>query len=199
MISMTAFCRAFNFISAAAGLVILTPVLLLIAIAIKWDDGGPVFYLQKRIGRNFQPFRLIKFRSMAVGADQAGLLTAPADRRVTGCGRWLRRSKLDELPQLWNVLTGEMQLVGPRPEVERYVEQFCEQYSSLLADPPGMTDPASLAFRREDLLFLSAEMERQYVSEILPRKLSLSLEYQRRRGFGSDLGILMKTILGFSS
>lgn len=196
---MTPFCRTFNFVSAAAGLLILTPMLLLIAIAIKFDDGGPVFYLQKRIGRNFQPFRLIKFRSMAVGADQSRLLTAPADQRVTRYGRWLRRSKLDELPQLWNVLKGEMQLVGPRPEVERYVEQFRDEYSALLSDPPGMTDPASLAFRREEQLFVAAEMERQYVSEILPRKLSLSLEYQRRRGFASDLVILMKTILGFTS
>ena len=196
---MSAFCRVFNFISAAAGLVVLTPALLLIAIAIKWDDGGPVFYLQKRIGRNFQPFRLVKFRSMTVGADQSGLLTAPADQRVTCCGRWLRRSKLDELPQLWNVLRGEMQLVGPRPEVERYVEQFREEYSALLTDPPGITDPASLAFRHEERLLAAAQIERQYVSEILPRKLVLSLDYQRRRRFSSDLGILMKTILGHSS
>ena len=195
---MTAFCRAFNFISAAAGLVVLTPVLLLIAIAIKWDDGGPVFYLQNRIGRNFQTFRLIKFRTMTVGADQSGLLTAPADQRITDCGRWLRRSKLDELPQLWNVLRGEMQLVGPRPEVERYVEQFPAEYTALLADPPGITDPASLAFRHEDQLFAPTEMERQYVAEILPRKLVFSLDYQRRRSFASDLGILMKTILGLS-
>ena len=196
---MTVLCRAFNFISAAVGLVTLTPVLLLIAIAIKWDDSGPVFYLQTRIGQNFQPFRLIKFRTMTVGADQSGLLTAPADQRVTRCGRWLRRSKLDELPQLWNVLRGEMQLVGPRPEVGPYVKQFRAEYSALLTDPPGITDPASLAFRHEDQLFVPAEMERQYISEILPRKLSLSLEYQRRRGFASDLGVLLKTILGFSS
>ena len=196
---MTIFCRAFNFISATAGLVTLTPVLLLIAIAIKWDDGGPVFYLQNRIGRNFQPFRLVKFRSMTVGADQSGLLTAPADQRVTDCGRWLRRSKLDELPQLWNVLRGEMQLVGPRPEVERYVEQFHAEYSTLLANPPGITDPASLAFRHEEQLFAPAGMERTYVSDILPRKLSLSLDYQRRRSFASDLGILMKTIFGLTS
>jgi len=196
---MTVFCRTFNFVSAAAGLLILTPILVMIAIAIKWDDGGPIFYLQQRIGRNFQPFRLIKFRSMTVGADQSGLLTASADQRVTRCGRWLRQSKLDELPQLWNVLTGDMQLVGPRPEVERYVEQFREQYSALLTDPPGITDPASLVFRREHQLFVPAEMERQYVSEVLPRKLILSLEYHGRRGFASDLGILLKTILGFSS
>ena len=196
---MTVLCRAFNFISAAAGLVTLTPVLLLIAIAIKWDDRGPVFYVQTRIGRNFQPFRLVKFRTMTVGADQSGLLTAPADQRITRCGRWLRRSKLDELPQLWNVLRGEMQLVGPRPEVGCYVEQFRTEYSALLTEPPGITDPASLAFRHEEQLFAPAGMERQYVSEILPRKLSLSLAYQRRRGFASDLGILMKTILGLSS
>ena len=196
---MTVLCRGFNFVSAAVGLVTLTPVLLLIAIAIKWDDSGPVFYLQTRIGQNFQPFQLIKFRTMTVSADQSGLLTAPADQRITDCGCWLRRSKLDELPQLWNVLTGEMQLVGPRPEVGCYVELFRAEYSALLTDPPGITDPASLAFRHEDQLFAPTEMERQYISEILPRKLSLSLEYQRRRGFASDLGVLLKTILGFSS
>ena len=136
---------------------------------------------------------------MTVGADQTGLLTAPADQRVTRCGRWLRRCKLDELPQLWNVLKGEMQLVGPRPEVERYVEQFREQYSVLLSDPPGITDPASLAFRREEQLFVVTEIEHQYVSDILPRKLSLSLEYQRQRSFASDLCILMKTVFGFTS
>lgn len=196
---MTAFCRAFNFVCAASGLVVLTPLLVVISIAIKCNDGGPVFYVQTRIGRNFEPFRLIKFRTMAIGADLAGLLTAPADRRVTRCGRFLRRTKLDELPQLWNVLKGEMQLVGVRPEVECYVAQFREQYTALLSDPPGITDPASLAFRREEQLFLAAEMERQYVSEILPEKLRLSLAYQSHRGFVSDLRVLMKTLLGLAS
>jgi lipopolysaccharide/colanic/teichoic acid biosynthesis glycosyltransferase len=197
--SMTVFCRTFNFVFAVAGLVALAPVLLLIAIAIKWEDGGPVFYLQKRIGRNFRPFCLIKFRSMTIDAEKQGLLTASADRRVTPCGRFLRRSKLDELPQLWNVLKGEMQLVGPRPEVERYVEKFRDEYSTLLSGPPGITDPASLAFRREEQLFVGAELERQYIFEILPQKLRLSLEYQQRRNMRSDVRILVKTLLSCAS
>ena len=134
------------------------------------DDGGPVFYFQRRVGKEFKPFRLVKFRTMTVGADQAGLLTAPSDQRVTGCGRLLRRYKLDELPQLWNVIHGDMQLVGPCPEVEIYVRQFRHQYSVLLSDPPGITDPASLAYRREEEIFLLGQMERQYVSQILPEK-----------------------------
>src|SRR5262245_20729105 len=117
---MTTFYRAFNFVSAASGLVLLTPALLLIAFAIKCYDGGPVFYLQERVGKDFLRFRMAKFRTMTVGSDRLGLLTASADRRVTRCGCFLRRFKLDELPQLWNVVKGEMQLVGPRPEVERY-------------------------------------------------------------------------------
>lgn len=192
---MTVFCRAFNVICAALGLGALSPALALIAIAIRCDDGGPVLYFQTRVGRNFQPFRLIKFRTMAVGADRAGLLTAPDDTRVTRRGRFLRRYKLDELPQLWNVINGDMQLVGPRPEVERYVIRFHDQYSRLLNDRPGITDPASLAFRREEQLFAGAEMERQYLSEILPQKLELSLEYQRSRTFISDIHILLKTVV----
>ena len=165
---MTRLSRVLNVVCCASGLLALSPLFALIAIAIKCDDGGPVFYLQRRVGRGFQPFRLIKFRSMTVGADQAGLLTAPSDARVTRCGRLLRRYKLDELPQLWNVFRGEMQLVGPRPEVGCYVCQFQDQYAILLNEPPGITDPASLAYRREEQLFTAGEMERQYVSQILP-------------------------------
>src|SRR5947199_9388195 len=109
----------FNIVCSVSGLLALSPLLALIAFAIKWDDAGPVFYSQNRVGRDFKPFQLIKFRSMIIGADHTGLLTAPADTRVTRCGHFLRQYKLDELPQLWNVLKGESQLVGPRPGVER--------------------------------------------------------------------------------
>ena len=195
---MTRGRRVFNIVGSASGLLVLSPLFALIAFAIKCDDAGSVFYLQTRIGRDFKPFRLVKFRSMKAGADQAGLLTAPSDGRVTRCGHFLRRYKLDELPQLWNVFRGEMQLVGPRPEVGCYVCQFQDQYAVLLNEPPGITDPASLAYRREEQLFTASEMERQYVSQILPDKLSLSLEYQQRRCLTSDLWILLQTVFNFT-
>jgi lipopolysaccharide/colanic/teichoic acid biosynthesis glycosyltransferase len=196
---MTRLCRTFNLVCSISGLLALSPLLTLIALAIKCDDRGPVFYLQRRVGKEFKPFHLVKFRSMSVGADRAGLLTASSDPRVTRSGRILRRYKLDELPQLWNVVRGEMQLVGPRPEVENYVCQFQDQYAVLLSEAPGITDPASLAYRREETMFVSGQIEHQYVSAILPDKLRLSLEYRLRRSFGSDVWILLKTILGFSS
>jgi len=196
---MTRLCRVFNIVCSVSGLLALSPLLALIAFAIKWDDAGPVFYSQSRVGRDFKPFQLVKFRSMTIGADHAGLLTAAADMRVTRCGHFLRRYKLDELPQLWNVIKGEMQLVGPRPEVEQYVSQFRGQYSVLLSEPPGITDPASLAYRREEQIFVIGQMECQYVSQILPDKLRLSLEYQKRRCLSSDIRILLQTVLNFAA
>jgi len=197
---MPAACRIFNTICAATGLIVLSPIFMAAAWAIKYDDGGPVFYAQTRIGRDFRQFRLLKFRSMVVNADRAGLLTAACDSRTTRTGRWLRKYKIDELPQLWNVFKGEMQLVGPRPEVAYYVEKFREQYAALLTDAPGITDPASLIYRHEEALFpADTELETQYLSEILPDKLRLSLAYRQRRSFFSDLGILFKTVLSLAS
>jgi len=190
--------RSFNFVCAALGLLLLFPVLTVIALVVKCHDGGPVFYAQPRVGKGFRLFRVLKFRSMVVNADQDGLLTAPADHRLTRVGRLLRKHKLDELPQLWNVLTGDMQLVGVRPEVEPYVAMFREQYALLLNQPPGITDPASLAYRREETLFVAERMEQQYVSEILPEKLKLSLDYQRNRSFFSDLRVLLNTVLNLT-
>lgn len=212
--------RAFNLTAAALGLLLLTPLLATIALAIKWEDGGPVFYSQPRMGRGCRVFCLLKFRSMAVNSDRAGLLTGANDPRVTGVGRFLRKYKLDELPQLWNVLKGEMQLVGPRPEVEPYVAMFREQYEVLLRQAPGMTDPASLAYRHEEQILSSpnpsgaapvcanragAEMEDLYMedlymedlytSKILPDKLRLSLEYQKHRSLASDVLIILNTFL----
>jgi lipopolysaccharide/colanic/teichoic acid biosynthesis glycosyltransferase len=191
--------RALNLICAALGLLLLLPLLAVIALLVKCDDGGPVFYGHPRVGKGFRSFRLLKFRSMAVNADKAGPLTKPADHRITRAGRFLRKYKLDELPQLWNVLTGDMQLVGARPEVDRYVAMFREQYALLLSEPPGITDPASLAYRCEEKLFVADRMEQQYVSEILPEKLRLSLEYQRRRSLPSDLHVLLNTVLGLTT
>jgi len=186
--------RAFDALCAGLGLLLLSPLLCLIAAAIKLDDGGSAFYRQERVGKDFCRFRICKFRSMVPGSHHGSLLTASGDPRLTRLGRWLRRYKLDELPQLFNVLRGEMQLVGARPEVERYVEMFLPQYALILQDRPGITDPASLAYRREDQILSAAPVEQQYVQTILPAKLQLSLAYQARRTFLSDLGILLRTV-----
>jgi lipopolysaccharide/colanic/teichoic acid biosynthesis glycosyltransferase len=187
--------RAFEFVCAAAGLLLLSPLLALLAAAIKLEDGGPVFYAQARVGRDFCLFRLLKFRSMTADAERRGLsITTARDPRLTRVGTLLRRYKLDELPQLWNVLRGDIGLVGARPEVERYVALFRLQYSEILRDRPGITDPASLAFRNESELLAGAGAEQVYIGQILPRKLDLSLEYARRRNLLSDLGVIFRTL-----
>lgn len=188
--------RAFDVTCAATGLAVLAPIFVGIALGIKLDDGGPILYMQTRVGKDLEKFRLLKFRTMILDSAGAGLLTVRGDKRITHVGRWLRRFKLDELPQLWNVLKGEMQMVGPRPEVERYVKNFPDQYAELLRDRPGITDLASLIFRHEEEMFQAGSVEEQYVSRILPEKLRLSLQYRRARTFLSDLGIIFRTILG---
>jgi lipopolysaccharide/colanic/teichoic acid biosynthesis glycosyltransferase len=181
-------------VATALGLTLLSPLLALVALAIKLDDGDAVFYSQSRVGKDFRLFKLVKFRSMTPGADRSGLLTAPRDSRITRVGRFLRKYKLDELPQLFNVLKGEMQLVGPRPEFERYVCLFRADYSVLLQDRPGITDPASISYRNEEKVFNAEPIEEQYVSQILPDKLRISLEYQQRRNLLSDVWILLQTL-----
>ncbi len=184
---------------AGLGLVLLSPLFAVIAIAVKLQDGGPVFYSQSRIGRGFKPFRLYKFRSMVPHADRIGRpLTAPQDQRLTTVGKVLRRFKLDELPQLINVVKGEMQLVGARPEVDRYVRMFPLEYAAVLRDRPGITDPASLVFRHEDELLARENPERDYIERILPAKLKISLEYARCRHLGSDLAVILGTVFGAS-
>ena len=195
----SAFHRAFDFGCAAAGLLFLSPLFCAIAVAIKFGDGGPVFYAQERVGKDFGFFRVCKFRTMVTGADRDGLLTTPGDSRLTRMGRLLRRYKLDELPQLFNVLMGDMQLVGARPEVDRYVQMFRPEYAVILQDRPGITDPASLAYRHEEQMLSTSRTEQQYLKEILPTKLRLSMDYQRRRNFLSDIGILIKTVFGIST
>jgi lipopolysaccharide/colanic/teichoic acid biosynthesis glycosyltransferase len=188
-----ALIRVVDFLFSLLGLLACSPLLGLIALVVKLDDGGPIFYSQDRVGRNFRFFRLHKFRTMIRGADRHGLLTAAADSRLTRPGRVLRRYKLDELPQLFNVLKGDMQLVGARPEVEKYVQMFRPHYAILLQDRPGITDPASLAYRHEDRFLSADRLEQQYISEVLPAKLALSLDYQQRRTFLSGLTILVRT------
>jgi lipopolysaccharide/colanic/teichoic acid biosynthesis glycosyltransferase len=189
--------RAFDLLFASLGLVVISPVFILAAIAIKLDSAGPVLFLQERIGRNFRPFSIYKFRTMVVGADRrGGQITVGSDPRVTRVGRWLRRTKIDELPQLFNVLLGEMSLVGPRPEVPKYVEMYHDEYAVVLSVRPGLTDPASVKYRDEaGILAASPDPEREYVSRILPDKIALAREYVARATFSSDLAVLLRTLL----
>jgi lipopolysaccharide/colanic/teichoic acid biosynthesis glycosyltransferase len=180
---------------AATLLVLLAPVLALVALAVRLTSRGPILFVQERVGRDGVPFRLLKFRTMVAGAPARGpAVTATGDARITPLGRLLRRSKADELPQLVNVLRGDMSLVGPRPEVPCYVAGYTETQRQLLGVRPGITDPASLAFVDESgLLATFPDPERAYVETVLPRKLELSLAYLRRRSLRSDLGILVRT------
>lgn len=180
---------------AALGLFAMAPLFVAVAIAIKLDDGGPVFYSHVRIGRKFQKFRLYKFRSMISSSVEGSTVTAPQDARVTRVGGFLRRFKLDELPQLINVLKGDMQLVGARPQMDKFVKIFCKEYGELLESRPGITDLASLIFRDEAKFFYEGSIEEQYVKRIMPIKLEMSLKYARTRTFVSDMGIILRTVL----
>ncbi|MBE3550226.1 MAG: glycosyltransferase [Brockia lithotrophica] len=189
--------RLFDLFWSALGLLLLFPVFLGIALAIKFDDGGPVFFRQRRIGYRGRPFAMWKFRTMVVDAEQkGGLLTVGRDPRVTRVGYWLRKTKLDELPQLWNVLKGEMSLVGPRPEVPQYVALYTEEQRRVLELVPGITDPASIRFRHEnELLAQSPDPERTYVEVVMPEKIRLNLEYARRATVWSDFAVILQTFL----
>jgi lipopolysaccharide/colanic/teichoic acid biosynthesis glycosyltransferase len=186
--------RIFDFFCALVGLVAVSPLLIVIAVAVKLTSSGPVFFHQTRVGHHFRPFRIVKFRTMREGMD-GPLITASGDRRVTAVGRILRRTKFDELPQLWNVLIGDMSLVGPRPEIPEYVERFRQDYAEILTVRPGITDPASIAFRREDMLLAQADNpETKYLSVILPKKLAMAREYVKARTFLGDLILIFRTI-----
>lgn len=189
--------RLFDIVFATIGLIVLFPLFCVIGLAIVLDDGEPIFYSHKRVGRNFRHFGLLKFRNMARKAtSMGGPLTVANDPRVTRMGRILRKYKLDELPQLLNVIRGDLGLVGARPEVQLYVEMFHSYYAEILRDRPGITDPASLAYRHEEEMLSGLDSERQYISDILPRKLALSLSYARHRTFFSDLHIIAQTLFG---
>src|SRR5215471_7374011 len=196
---MLAVRRCFEVVCAAIGLLVLSPLLLLICLAVKLQDGGPIFYLQTRVGLDFKPFQLLKFRTMVAHAEGNRHITAANDERITTIGRFLRKYKLDELPQLINVLLGDMQFIGPRPEVDRYVQMFRNEYLVLLRDRPGITDPASITYRNEQALLKADNVEQQYVNEILPEKLRLSLDYAAHRTLGSDIKIIFSTIFHVST
>lgn len=186
--------RLGDILVSAVGLVLLSPLLLLLAASIVLDSGMPVFFSQARVGRGFRRFRLWKFRTMR--SELSGpSITIAGDPRITRLGRLLRSAKLDELPQFWNVLRGDMSLVGPRPEVPEYVERFRSRYERVLAIRPGITDLASVRFRNEEeLLAASSEPLREYVERVLPIKLDLAEEYLRGSSFFMDLWILAQTV-----
>ena len=186
----------FDIACAFIGITILMPVFLCISLAVIINSGFPVFYLQSRVGKNNRDFKLFKFRTMHSGADKKGLLTVGGrDPRITAVGYYLRKYKLDELPQLLNVLIGNMSLVGPRPEVRKYVELYNDEQKKVLLVKPGITDPASLKFIREnDLLAASPDPEKTYIEEIMPEKLAINREYIQHHGLGMDLRIIFATL-----
>ena len=187
--------RLFDVAASAAGLLLLAPLLLAIAVWIRLDSPGPVFFRQERVGLRGQPFRIFKFRSMR--ADNAGpQITVGADARITRSGRFIRAYKLDELPQLLNVLLGDMSIVGPRPEVPRYVALYpADVRDEVLSVRPGMTDWASVQYRSESaLLAHSSDPERTYVETVLPAKLALCQQYVRERSLLLDLKIIAMTL-----
>ena len=194
--------RLFDLIGAGIGLVLLSPLLLLIAVWVKLDSPGPVFYRQERVGRFGRLFRIHKFRTMHVDADRVGLaLTVGADPRVTRAGALLRRYKLDELPQLLDVILGDMSLVGPRPEVPKYVAHYPNDVRELvLSVRPGITDLASIEYRDENaLLGKSANPEQTYLEQVLPAKLRFNVEYARRHSVLGDLKIILCTLVAIVS
>lgn len=187
--------RLFDFFTSGLGIIVLSPLFLILATWIKLDSKGSVFYRQVRVGRYNKDFRIFKFRSMRVGADKGSLVTIGGrDSRVTKSGYWIRKFKLDELPQLINVFIGDMSLVGPRPEVRHYVDYWTPEQMHVLDVRPGITDPASIKFRNENELMEKAEdPEKYYIEVIMQEKIKLYLEYVEKQNFFYDLGLIFKT------
>ncbi len=188
--------RFFDVLFAIVGLVILSPFFLIIALCIKIGSRGPIFFRQNRVGKDRKDFRLYKFRSMSINAENKGQLTVGGnDNRINRVGYFLRKYKLDELPQLINVLIGEMSLVGPRPEVRKYVDLYSEEQLQVLKVLPGITDYASLEYRNENQLLSTAiDPERFYINEIMPRKIELNYRFISNRNFKNYFSILFLTV-----
>ncbi|MGD8817630.1 MAG: sugar transferase [Acidobacteriota bacterium] len=191
--------RLFDLLCAVAGLLVLALPLAVVAVVIKLHDGGAVLFRQQRVGRGGEPFMLWKFRTMRENADKEGpSLTVGADPRITPIGAFLRRFKLDELPQLVNVVRGEMSLVGPRPEVPEYVALYAPEQRAVLDLMPGITDPASIEYRNEsELLSRSEDPIETYVNEIMPDKIRMNLEYAARANVWTDFGVIVRTVVPF--
>lgn len=188
--------RLFDIIFSFLLIILLVPLFLIIAVLVKLDSRGPVFFLQTRVGKNNRDFKLFKFRTMHVDADKKGLLTVGhSDSRITRVGYNLRRYKLDELPQLFNVLIGDMSVVGPRPEVRKYVDMYDERQQRVVSVRPGITDFASIRYVNENELLKNTENpEKLYIDEIMPAKLELNLKYIENRHFFKDLKIILLTV-----
>ncbi len=188
--------RIFDIFFSFIGILLLLPLFAVVAILIKIDSKGPVFFRQERIGRNFDPFNIHKFRTMVVDTVNNGpQITVGGDKRITKVGRFLRKYKIDELPQLMNILKGEMSFVGSRPEVRKYVELYKSEYKKLLKICPGITDPASIKYSKEEgVLSLSKNWEEDYVRRILPEKIKLSLDYVDNSDLLTDIRIIFKTV-----
>ena len=188
--------RLFDIICSLTGIIILLPVFIIIALLIVMDSKGGIFYRQVRVGKNNKDFFLLKFRTMQTGSDKKGLLTVGSkDSRVTRMGYYLRKYKLDELPQLFNVLFGSMSLVGPRPEVRKYVDLYNTEQQKVLLAKPGITDYASIEYANEnEILAKATNPEQTYITEIMPHKLSLNLKYIHEQGLITDIKIIFRTI-----
>jgi lipopolysaccharide/colanic/teichoic acid biosynthesis glycosyltransferase len=188
--------RFFDLICSGIGFAVLSPFFVLISALIKLDSPGPVFFRQERMGRGFQPFFIYKFRTMRHHAQGRGLqITAGGDERITRMGRLLRNTKIDEWPQLINVLRGHMSLVGPRPEVRKYVEWYKDEYKRILSIRPGITDISSITFRNEEgILRGVGDPERYYVHVLLPEKMRLAQEYIQHASFSYDVKLILKTL-----
>ena len=189
--------RLMDIVISGGALLVIWPVLLVVALAIKIDDPGPVFYRQVRVGRGGKTFRIFKFRTMVVDADKKGLaITVGRDNRITRVGALLRKTKLDELAQLINVFTGEMSFVGPRPEVPKYVDMYTPYQRQVLLVRPGITDYASIAYRNEnDLLAGSDDPEKMYIEKIMPDKIELNMKYLREISPLADIRLILSTIV----
>lgn len=186
--------RIFDIISSFFFLVLIFPLFILISIFIKIDSKGPIFFKQIRVGKNNKDFLLLKFRTMRVDQKNSSLITVGNDSRITNIGNFLRKYKLDELPQLINILNGEMSVVGPRPEVRKYVDMYSNSQLEILSVKPGLTDPSSIKFSNESELLGTAENpEKYYIETLMPLKILISLKYIRTQSFVGDLRIIFQT------
>ncbi len=188
--------RIFDIVATIVGSIILLPIIIPIALWIKLSSKGPLFYIQKRVGKDFEEFDLYKFRSMIIDADKVGpSVTSGDDPRITKVGKIIRRTKIDELPQLLNVLKGHMSLVGPRPEVMKFVEQKKEEYKKVLSVKPGITDNAAIEFRDEETIMEQYEdKEKAYIDIVLPQKIELYYKYIDTISFTNDIKLILKTL-----
>jgi lipopolysaccharide/colanic/teichoic acid biosynthesis glycosyltransferase len=189
--------RVIDVLVASISLLIFSPIFALVAILVKLDSPGPVFFLQERIGKDFKKFKIIKFRTMVKDAPKIGnTITKKSDKRITRVGRFLRKFKIDEMPQIINVLKGDMSVVGPRSDVEKYVKMFEEDFKEILKVRPGMAGYVIIRFRNEEEILEKYEnLEEGYIKEVLPRKIALDKEYVKNISFWNDVKIFILTFL----